>query len=393
MSKKKIFPLRNKININIAVSIGDVNGIGLEIFFKSLLNNQIIKNGFSEQYNINYKLFANDAIILEYLEKSKFFENYKNEDLSLEPILDLLVNDLILNYKNLKKFINIEVIDISILIKETSEINSNFIEFGKVTKLAGEIAHKSFVEAAKSVIQNKNNILVTLPISKEAVYLSGWDFPGHTEYIEYLENTHHNSFDINSEDVKKQPLMIISTKYGKVALVTIHIPIAKVSENINQNLILDKFEAFYKSLKNDYNITNPKIAILGLNPHSGENGNIGVEEKNIISPLIQILKSNSDYKDCIDYDEPFPADGFFAQKLYLNYDGVLAMYHDQGLIPFKMLADGGGVNFTANQSIVRTSPDHGTAFGIAGKNIANPQSTIDAILEGIEIYINRKNQI
>lgn len=399
MSKKKIFPLRNKVNINIAVSIGDANGIGLEIFFKSLLNHQIYKNTNLEKYSITYKLFATDSIILEYLEKSKFFEFYKNEDSSLEPILDLLSNDLKFNYKNLKKLINLDVIDIyntlnESIITKSPNLKADNVEFGKVSKLSGEIAHKSFVEATNSVINGTNNILLTLPISKESVYLSGWEFPGHTEYIAHLENiSKKNTLNEIQSNFIINPLMIISTKFGKVALVTVHIPISEVSEKITQKLILDKFEAFYNSLKNDYNITNPKIAILGLNPHSGENGNIGNEEKNIIIPLIQSIKSMADYRESIDYNEPFPADGFFAHKLYLKYDGVLAMYHDQGLIPFKMLGDGGGVNFTANQSIIRTSPDHGTAFGIAGQNVANPQSTIDSIIEGIEIYLNRKNNL
>lgn len=396
MSIKKILKNNKKQKINIAVSIGDINGIGLEIFFKSLLDKQIYKNSNFDKYSINYQLFANDYIIIDYLEKSKFFELYKNNINYLEPILDLLSKDFKFNYKNLKKLINLEVVDISNQITTDININNHiltndYVEFGKITKLSGKIAHNSFVEATNSVINRRNDLLLTLPISKEAVYLSGWEFPGHTEYIAHLENLKNNSYGNKHSNSINNPLMIISTKFGKVALVTVHIPISEISKTISQKLISDKFEAFYNSLKNDYNITKPKIAILGLNPHSGENGNIGNEEKNIIRPLIDNLKSIENYKESIDYDEPYPADGFFAHKLYLNYDGVLAMYHDQGLIPFKMLGDGGGVNFTANQSIVRTSPDHGTAFGIAGKFIANPQSTIDAIIEGIQICINRIN--
>ena len=171
-----------------------------------------------------------------------------------------------------------------------------------------------------------------------------------------------------------------------MALVTIHEPVSAVPGMITKELIKSKGKVFINSLKFDYGIREPMIAVLGLNPHSGENGSIGTEELDIITPAINDLNGPgySAYG-------PFPADGFFAHGNYMDYDGILAMYHDQGLVPLKLLAQGGGVNFTAGLNIVRTSPDHGTAFSIAGKNIANPQSTFESIILAIEIA-NRRSQ-
>jgi len=170
----------------------------------------------------------------------------------------------------------------------------------------------------------------------------------------------------------------------RVGMVTGHIPISDVSKHINQEIITSKLESFLETLKFDFNITKPKIAVLGLNPHSGDNGLIGLEEKDIIFPAI---KSFMDKGEVV--FGPYPADGFFGKKLYQQFDGVLAMYHDQGLIPFKQLSFSDGVNYTAGLPTVRTSPDHGTAMDIAGKNLADPSSLINAIFLQRKIYMSR----
>ncbi|MBL0333424.1 MAG: 4-hydroxythreonine-4-phosphate dehydrogenase PdxA [Chlorobi bacterium] len=226
-----------------------------------------------------------------------------------------------------------------------------------------------------------NNIIdsiVTLPISKEALNYGGYNFQGHTEMISHYTDG--------------SPLMILmvdkvinnSLKRMKVALVTSHIPLLNVSVEINKILKI-KLEILYYSLIQDFGIDSPRISVLGLNPHSGENGSFGNEELQIINPIIDRLKSEGKL-----ISGPFPADGFFARYNPLNQDAILAMYHDQGLIPLKMYSGHTGVNFTAGLSIIRTSPDHGTAFNIAGENLADPQSTIESVLSNIKIVKNRK---
>lgn len=380
-------------NYKIAVTIGDINGIGLEVFIKSIIS---LKS--ENQNNTNYTLFFDKTIFLNYLKKSNlitdillhFQDNYKNKIenngiLKFVSILSLFNANPSLHLDKFLTFFNLEIIDVFELNNIKRDVYNQLPTFSEVSKISGELAHFSFLEATKEVIKGNYDILLTLPIAKEAVYLANWNYPGHTEYISAIIN----EMNLDSTNNTENPIMIISTKEGKVALATVHIPLRKVADSLSVELICEKFKAFYNSLKFDYNLENPRIAILGLNPHAGENGELGSEENDIINKAIELMSNDNSLSKAIDYQTAFPADGFFAHKLYKKYTGVLAMYHDQGLIPFKMLADGGGVNFTANQLIVRTSPDHGTAFAIAGKNIANPQSTIDAILEGIEIFKNR----
>lgn len=360
--------------IKIAVSIGDINGIGLEIFLKAINSIQLTKTNFDLEYN----LYCPKVIFDDYFERLSFLSTISNIRCTL------LINNIKLNIIDFEFDLN----------NIETEIKNNNLRFGTVSKISGELAHKSFKLAVDSLFDSqnvnekseniKNDILLTLPISKESVHLANWQFPGHTEYLAHINQ-------IVNPEKQFNPLMIISTNSGKVALVTVHIPLKNVSESLSIDKILEKYESFYNSLKFDYGIENPKIAILGLNPHAGENGEIGSEEIDIINKSIQTLKQIPKYSKVLDYDIAFPADGFFAHNQYKYFDGVLAMYHDQGLIPFKMLANGGGVNFTANIDIIRVSPDHGTAFNIAGKGIANPQSTIDAIIEGISIFENRTN--
>ena len=212
---------------------------------------------------------------------------------------------------------------------------------------------------------------MTAPINKENIQSDEFDFPGHTEFLE-------NELDGKS-------LMILLTDELRIGLITGHIPISKVAETISQELIEEKVDTMYTSLKQDFGISKPKIAVLGLNPHCGDKGVIGKEDDEIIRPALTKIKETGK----LVYG-PYAADGFFGSKTYKHFDGVLAMYHDQGLAPFKALSFGNGVNFTAGLSKVRTSPDHGTGFDIAGKNIANPDSFKEALFTSLRIFKNRK---
>lgn len=325
--------------MKIVFTIGDCNGIGLEVLAKGLnkINNKnLIKK--TKFYIIGHK-----QTIAEYYKKINYniavTENF------------LIINNIKINIINTN--------------------NYSKVEFGKETLEAGLLAIESIELAVKMLQKNKFNAMVTLPISKAVVKKAGWKFQGHTEMLAARFNV-------------EKPLMILCSQNIRVALLTIHIPISLITGLINQKSIQETVTIFNNSLLKDFKISKPKIAILGLNPHAGENGIIGNEEKEIFIPVIKKIN-----KKGINLHGPFPADGFFAHNEYLNYDGILAIYHDQGLIPLKLLAQGQGVNFTANLPIVRTSPDHGTAFSIAGKNLADGKSLAEAIKTAITISTNR----
>jgi 4-hydroxythreonine-4-phosphate dehydrogenase len=245
------------------------------------------------------------------------------------------------------------------------------VHFGKTTLEAGTLALEQLERAISSLSKGKFDALVTMPVSKAALQLAGWEFPGQTEML--------------AARFGGEPLMILATGNVRVALQTIHIPISNITSAINQENIYKKIIQFNTALKMDFEIKHPKIAVLGLNPHAGEAGHIGKEEIDIISPAIIFTKNMG-----IEVFGPFPADGFFAFGDYLGYDGILAMYHDQGLIPLKLLAHGGGVNITAGLSAVRISPDHGTAFGIAGLGKADSASTKETLQMAVNIAKARK---
>jgi len=213
--------------------------------------------------------------------------------------------------------------------------------------------------------------MVTAPISKFSLGLAGIDFPGHTELLAKFSKS------------KKFGMMFLSSKFH-TALLTIHEPIAKVARLLSQKLLINKIDLFCDTLKNDLKIANPKMALLGINPHSGENGKIGNEEIKIFNPVLNKYKSE-------EIQGPFVPDAFFGNRLYKNFDLVIGTYHDQVLIPFKLLNFNQGVNFTAGLPFVRTSPDHGTAFDIAYKNIADYKSMYQAFIWAEKIVNNRKN--
>lgn len=249
------------------------------------------------------------------------------------------------------------------------------VELGASTKEAGEAAFAALERATDDLKKGFIDVLVTAPINKENIQRDDFKFPGHTEYLE-------NKFADNGE----KSLMILATDRLRVALITGHMPIAEVPQKITKEKIVELAKVFSATLKRDFSVGRPKIAILGLNPHAGENGLLGTEENDIIIPAIQELQ-NDKYL-CFG---PFAADGFFGSGEFQKYDGVLAMYHDQGLAPFKAIAMEEGVNFTAGLPFIRTSPAHGTAYSIAGKNQASEESLRQAVYMAIDTFRSRQN--
>lgn len=329
--------MKNKIKIG--VTIGDINGIGLEIFAKFFTSAYFkkVKN------SIQFMLFGNTNSIAEYFRKAGL-----NVGLT-DNILYILGHP-------------IEIVSVEPYAQ---------VKFGKIDAIAGKLSANAIRTATQYTLERKIDCFVTLPIAKESLALAKSPFYSHTEFIAGLCGV-------------SNPLMVFIYRGLRIALLTIHKPIANVPSLINQKLISDKVTIFANSLRFDFGISNPKIAILGLNPHSGESGLIGTEENEIIAPTLKNLAEGG-----ISIKGPYPADSFFGFGLYKLFDGILACYHDQGLIPFKLLTKGRGVNFTANLPIIRTSPDHGTAFDIAGEGIANPSSLIESVRLAIGVYKQR----
>ena len=318
---------------------GDVNGIGPEITIKAL--NKVTRS-------------SNDRFI--FVCPSNIF--YKTAEI-IKP------NFRFLETNNLNGINNSKVI-----LFNTGSIK---MKFGAVTKESGEAAFRSIETALKICKWNSNDAIITAPISKTAIQLAGYHFPGHTEIF------------AGHYGVKNYVMMFLSKKMN-AALATIHEPIKKVPGLISQVKLSKKLDVIIQSLKMDLRIAAPRVAVLGLNPHAGENGIIGNEEEKIISPLIK----NRKYSDYL--SGPYSPDAFFANKLFNKFDLVFGMYHDQVLIPFKFMNFGAGVNFTAGLPIVRTSPDHGTAFDIAGKGIADESSIISAYNYAKIILCNRNRR-
>ncbi len=321
---------------SFAFTCGDVNGIGPEIVIKTI--NKIYKQKKKKIIFIcPHNIFENTTAII----KPKFpYVKIKND----KEILQNKENILILNIKNIKQ------------------------TYGKINATSGKIAYQSILKASYLAKEKFVDAIITSPISKESFKLANINFPGHTELLADYFN------------VKNFAMMFVSNKM-KAVPVTIHIPLKDVAKKITIKKLQNITDVIIKSLKYDFKIANPKVAILGLNPHAGENGHIGTEEKNIIDKFI------SGYNNKI-YGS-FVPDAFFGNRVYKNYDCTIGMFHDQILIPFKLLNFNKGVNYTAGLPVVRTSPDHGTAFDIAGKGIANANSMIEAFKIAEKIIHNR----
>lgn len=326
--------------LRLAISMGDFNGIGPEIILKSV--DQIIAAG-------------GTPVIIGH---QHIFEYYAD-----------LLNQPLENYHPVAKGEQIEDEKINFLnIGAARDIRP---EPGKLIEQAGDLAMQAVEHGIACCMESHTDALVTAPLSKEAINMAGYIYPGHTEFL--AEKTAAADY-----------MMLLVHETLRVGLVTIHIPVAAVEEEITIGTVIQKLRMMHTALQRDFNIRSPRIAVLGLNPHAGDGGIIGREEIDIITPAI--LQA---VEDDIRAEGPFPADGFFGNRRYEEFDGVLAMYHDQGLVPFKTLSFGGGVNVTAGLPIVRTSPDHGTAFDIAGQNVANPASFHAAATLAMKLSRNR----
>ncbi len=331
--------MKTSEKIIVGISIGDINGIGIEVILKTFNDKRMLEF-------CTPVLFGSNGVIGHH-KKALNIETPFNGIQSLDKIVSGKIN-----------LINVW--------KENVDVN-----LGKLTKEGGEYALKSLMSAVEALKNNKIDVLLTAPINKENIQSEKFNFPGHTEYLE-------SNFNGKS-------LMILMTEELRIGLVTGHIPIVDVARTITPELIKNKIAIMYDALQQDFNINKPKIAVLGLNPHCGDKGVIGKEDDEIIRPTIASLRDSGKL-----IFGPYASDGFFGSETYKQFDGVLAMYHDQGLAPFKALSFGNGVNFTAGLDAIRTSPDHGTGFDIAGKNKANPDSFKEALFTAIHIYRNRK---
>jgi 4-hydroxythreonine-4-phosphate dehydrogenase len=330
--------------IIVGISQGDINGIGLEVIIKTFLEPQMLE------------------ICTPVVFGSAKTAMYHRKALNIEDFSFNLIREFSeINYKraNLMGVYDEEVT----------------VELGKQTATGGKYAFKSLEAASAALAQGKVDVLVTAPINKENIRSEEFKFPGHTEYLD------EKFGDGNS-------LMFLVSDALRVAVVTGHIPVNQVASSLTTEKILKKIQVLNKSLIQDFGIRKPKIAVLGLNPHAGDNGIIGQEEQQTILPAVQKAKEEG----ILSYG-PYAADGFFGNGTYRQFDAVLAMYHDQGLIPFKTIAFHSGVNFTAGLPIIRTSPDHGTAYDIAGKNMASEESFRRAIYTAIDIYRTRKQYV
>ena len=326
--------------LRVGISHGDLNGISYEVIIKSLSDNRILEMFTPVIYGLSK--------VVSFYWKTMNCNNF--------------------NYKVITDASQVYNKRVNVINLSNEEVK---IEPGKSSVQAGKFSFDALERSVADLKQNKIDVLVTAPINKSNIQSEQFTFPGHTEY--FAECFHSET-----------PLMLMVHNQLRVGTVTGHIPLKSVADQLSKELILSKITTLNASLKRDFAIPRPKIAVLGLNPHAGDHGVIGTEDESIIQPAISHAKKQG----FLSYG-PFPADGFFGTDEYTKYDAILAMYHDQGLIPFKVLAFEGGVNFTAGLSIVRTSPAHGTAYDKAGKNIASPDSIRQAMYLAVDIYRNR----
>jgi 4-hydroxythreonine-4-phosphate dehydrogenase len=328
--------------IKVGITQGDINGIGYEVILKTFADIRMAE------------------ICIPVLYGSAKISSYHRKIMDLQPVAFNQISsakDAVANKVNI----------INCIGEDTR------VDIGESTDIAGDAAYKSLERAIADLKNKMVDVLVTAPINKYNIQRNDFHFPGHTEYLEER---------FGKEGDKS--LMILVKDWLRIALVTGHIPLADVAKSITKEKITDAAIRFETSLKRDFRIGKPRIAVLSLNPHAGENGLLGTEENEVIIPAIKDLQNRKML--CFG---PYSPDGFFGAGDFSKFDGILAMYHDQGLIPFKTLAMEDGVNFTAGLSIVRTSPAHGTAYGIAGQNKASEESFRQAVYMAIDAYANR----
>ncbi len=325
-------------NILVGISIGDLNGIGSEVIMKTFEDARMLEL-------CTPVIFANVkvlSLVKKTFESTSMLHGIDN----LEQLVPGKIN--VLN-----------------LWKEPVEI-----QFGIADPASGAYAIKSFTAAVAALKEGLIDVLVTAPIDKYNSQSEEFKFPGHTDYL--------------NQELSGDALMFMIQDNLRVGLLTDHVPVTEVSSKLTEALIRQKIETIKLSLTKDFSINKPKIAVLGLNPHAGDNGVIGKEDELLLKPIVKNMFENGTM-----VFGPYPADGFFGSAQYEKFDAVIATYHDQGLIPFKTLSFGKGVNFTAGLDKIRTSPDHGTAFDIAGKGIANENSFKEAVYAAIDIYHSR----
>lgn len=329
-------------SIKIGITHGDINGVGYEILLKTFADTRLLE------------------LFTPVIYGSSKAASYHRKVLDYKPVNFNLINRAEESSKEKINFIN--------CFKEEIKI-----DLGTPTAAAGEAAYTALDNATKDLQELAIDVLVTLPINKDTIQNENFNFPGHTEFLQERCGKGNKA------------LMILANEMLRVALVTAHLPISEVVNHISKDVILEKLETLNLSLRRDFRIEKPRIAVLALNPHAGENGLLGKEETEIITPAIKAAQE----KDIL-CAGPFAADGFFGAGRFKEFDAVLAMYHDQGLIPFKTIAMESGVNVTAGLPIVRTSPDHGTAYDIVGQDKASDESFRRALYMAVDIFNNRR---
>jgi len=330
--------------IVVGISQGDINGVSYEVIIKALMDNRI--------FDFCIPVVYGSAKVAAYHRKALNIANFSFNNIKTAE------------EANFKRANIINCLDDNVR-----------VELGKSTDIAGESSLISLENAVNDLKAGKIDVLITAPINKDNVQSEKFNFPGHTEYL-------------TKESQCKESLMLMVSENLKVGVVTTHIPLSKVSESINEEVILNKLRIMNKTLIQDFRIRKPKIAVLGLNPHAGDNGLLGTEEVDVVIPAMNKAKDEG-----ILALGPYPADGFFGSDSFKKFDAVLAMYHDQGLAPFKALAFNSGVNYTAGLDFIRTSPGHGTAYEIAGLDKASEVSFRNALYLACDIFRNRKEYL
>ncbi|MDG1777790.1 MAG: 4-hydroxythreonine-4-phosphate dehydrogenase PdxA [Flavobacteriaceae bacterium] len=334
--------MRKEKKIKIGITIGDLNGVGGELIIKTFEDKRILD--FCTP--IVYASIKTMSFLKKHFQSSIVFNRVQKSPQAIDNRLNV---------------VNVWEEDPT-------------IEFGKETPEAGQYALSSLKAGVEDLKANAIDVLVTAPINKHNIQSEAFQFPGHTDFL--------------NQELEGESLMFMVSESLRVGLLTDHIPVGEVPQHLNESLILKKIECIHHSLKTDFAIRAPRIAVLGINPHTGDNGVIGSEDDTLLRPVLEEIKTTGK----LVYG-PYAADSFFGSNNYRNFDAIVATYHDQGLIPFKTLTFGNGVNYTAGLNKVRTSPDHGTAYDIAGKGIANSDSFKESIFMGIEIFKNRNMDV
>lgn len=323
----------------IGITTGDINGIGLEVILKTFSDSRMYER-------VTPVLYGSAKVV-----------SFHRKALNLNAINSV-------NHKNAER---LQMNTLNIVNCYEEDVN---VQLGVQNEVGGAYGRKSLEAATNDLLNNILDAIVTAPISKKNIQSSTFQYRGHTEYL--------------AARTQQEPLMILLSGDLRVATLTTHVPISEVAALVKRELIERKLNILHQSLRRDFGIDKPRIAVLGLNPHAGDQGLIGQEELNEIVPAIKNAKQSGNL-----VFGPYAADGFFGSGQHMKFDAILAMYHDQGLVPFKALSFSTGTNFTAGLSIVRTSPDHGTGFDIAGRNLANEDSFRQAVFTAVDILDNR----